>query len=232
MRPFSDVETTLTTRFHGLIHQGSHNDRSQACLLECAHAAIGAAWSDCPDLWPDLRPLNDAAWSSDARRTAHLIPVLRAYWEWSIVPVARQHQIMARLILLTVQRIIAELPGLPEVTRAACRQARTLDAATAATAAADATVASSVADAARAAARAAADAVQVTGDVIRAIQWTVPSPEAVQTAETGHAQATTALARAASAASFVASHTTSHAADAVLGTACALWIEAAHTVPA
>ena len=131
MIEFEQVEQLLQSRFGGRIRKGSHTEDGAGCLIEIANAAIGAAWSDNPTLWPDLRPINDA-FTSDSERTRVLWPVLRAYWHWSEWGAARQRQIIERVIILTVQRIIAELPGLPPDVAQRCREATTLSAAGAA----------------------------------------------------------------------------------------------------
>jgi len=147
MIEFEQVEQLLQSRFGGRIRNGSHTEDGSGCLIEIANAAIGAAWSDNPTLWPDLRPINDA-FTSDSERTRVLWPVLRAYWHWSEWGAARQRQIIERVIILTVQRIIAELPGLPPDVAQRCREATTLSAAGAAAGAARAAGAAEAAEAA------------------------------------------------------------------------------------
>ena len=135
MIEFEQVEQLLQSRFGGRIRKGSHTEDGAGCLIEIANAAIGAAWSDDPTLWPDFRSINDA-FSSDEARTRHLWPVLRAYWHWSEWSTERQRQIIERVIILTVQRIIADLPGLPAEVAQRCREATTRAAALAAAGAA------------------------------------------------------------------------------------------------
>ena len=126
MQDFTAFETTLADRFGGVLLNGKHDPDGQACLLEAAHVSIGEAWSDAPDLWPDLRNLNDAPWSSDALRTTHLMSVLRAYWYWSLWPNEKQVAVMQRVAILTVQFLIAELPALPDDIRTRCRTVSTI----------------------------------------------------------------------------------------------------------
>ena len=145
MIEFEQVEQLLQSRFGGLIRNGSHTEDGSGCLIEIANAAIGAAWSDDPTLWPDFRSINDA-FSSDEARTRHLWPVLRAYWHWSEWSTERQRQIIERVIILTVQRIIAELPGLPAEVAQRCREATTLAAALAAARAAEGAAREAAAD--------------------------------------------------------------------------------------
>ena len=131
MIDFDKVDAILRSRFGGYIRKGSHSEDGKGCLIEIANAAIGAAWSDDPTLWPDFRSINDA-FSSDEARTRHLWPVLRAYWHWSEWSTERQRQIIERVVILTVQRIIADLPGLPAEVAQRCREATTREAAWAA----------------------------------------------------------------------------------------------------
>ena len=126
MIPFDTFTSLVQTQFGGVLTHGSHTPDGSACLLEAAHAALGEVWSDTPDHWPDLRALNDGPWTSDAARTAALIPVLQAYWEWRTWSLARQQTVLARIIVLTINRLIADLPGLPNYVACACREARTL----------------------------------------------------------------------------------------------------------
>ena len=213
MQNFEVVEQLLASRFGGTIYRGSHDPNGHACLLEVAHAAVGDAWSDAPDKWPDLRTLNDA-FTDDVARTQQLIPVLRAYWDWSAWGAARQRAVMGRVAILTVQRLVAELPGLPADFAQPCRDATTLKAASLAAMAA-ARAASEAARAASEAARAASLADSAASLAARAASWAASL--AASLAAMAAARAASLAARAASAASEAA----------VLRTACALWIEAA-----
>ena len=157
MIDFDKVDAILRSRFGGYIRKGSHSENGKGCLIEIANAAIGATWSDHPTLWPDFRSINDA-FSSDEARTRHLWPVLRAYWHWSEWSTERQRQIIERVVILTVQRIIAVLPGLPAEVAQRCREATTRAAALAAAWAAERVAAGAARGAALAAERAAAGA--------------------------------------------------------------------------
>ena len=201
MIDFDKVDAILRSRFGGYIRKGSHSEDGKGCLIEIANAAIGAAWSDHPTLWPDLRVLNDA-FTSDTERTRVLWPVLRAYWHWSEWSTERQRQIIERVVILTVQRIIAELPGLPAEVAQRCREATTRAAALAAARAAERAAWAAEREAAWAADRAAERAAREAG---REAAW--------------------AAARAAALAAEGA------AADSVLERACALWIEALEVQP-
>ena len=208
MIEFEQVEQLLQSRFGGLIRNGSHTEDGSGCLIEIANAAIGAAWSDNPTLWPDLRPINDA-FTSDSERTRVLWPVLRAYWHWSEWGAARQRQIIERVIILTVQRIIAELPGLPPDVAQRCREATTLSAAGAAAGAAWAAEAAAEAAWAAEAAAAAAWAARVAAGAARAATWAAAGAAAWAARAAGAAWAAEAAAG-----------------ESVLEVACALWIEA------
>ena len=124
---------------------GAHNPDGQACALEYLSVARGIDWTDAPEKVRcfDLRLINDIS-VSDALRTEHLMPVLMAYdgsLDW---PMERQQRVVERIIILTVQRLVADLPGLPDTIREQCRKATTLtEAAEAARAAAGAAWAAS-----------------------------------------------------------------------------------------
>lgn len=78
---------------------------------------------------PDIRPLNDAKWTSRALATGHLLRLVEAYSGWTEWPLDRRMEIMRRVAVSTVQRIVSALPGLPEHVATQCREAGTLDAA-------------------------------------------------------------------------------------------------------
>src|SRR5262245_2466956 len=102
----------IAERF-GVLTSGSHTPDGAACALEARSQYERRAWTDAPSYldMPDLRPLNDAPWSSDAARTAAMAPMLMA-----VAPVWRSDKRQAwvkAVVLATVREIIAELPGLP-----------------------------------------------------------------------------------------------------------------------
>jgi hypothetical protein len=126
MTPPHPFLMALYEGFGGVLSKGQHQpDSPEACPLEVAHVAVGDEWSDEPNRWPDLRPLNDA-FSSDALRTQHMVPVMLAYWDWADWSPRRQLCVMAQLTLETVRQLVAELPGVPEAIRERCRQSTTL----------------------------------------------------------------------------------------------------------
>lgn len=114
----------LTALLHehdeGILRSGSHSEGREFCALEFKHKVLGHPWSDTPD-GPDYRPLNDARWSSDAARTAGLLPVMVALWDWPEWSEARQTQWWDEVVVETVKQIIAGLPGLSEELRDRCR---------------------------------------------------------------------------------------------------------------
>jgi hypothetical protein len=126
------LQQIIDERFGGILTSGEHEPDGSACALEAAHVAIGDEWSDEPNLWPDLRPLNDGPWDSDEQRTAHVVPVLIALWDWQDWSPERQRRWAETVVLRTVRELIAELPGLPTAVAQACRDSGTLEAANAA----------------------------------------------------------------------------------------------------
>jgi hypothetical protein len=203
----------------GVLKQGAHQPGSRAfCALEFDAVVRGRAHSDAPLTLPDLRPLNDALWSSDVVRTHHLLPVMAAYWEWAEWSEEKRQRVMGRVVVLTVQRVIAGLPYLsPEIVMR-CQQATTLETAGAvADAAANA--------AARAAAYAAADAAAYAANIAAYAAARAAVRAAADAAANAAANAADAAANAARAAVDAAADAA--AGDSVLITACALWVEAA-----
>ena len=221
---------------------GAHQPDGHACALEYLSVARGIPWTDQPETvrcW-DIRPINDIP-VSDALRTTHLLPLLRAYdgsMDW---PIARQISVVEKIIIATVNHIIAELQYLPEDLRAPCRVAATVAqagaAARAATDAADA-AARGAADAADAAARAA----RATADAASAARATADAASAAARAATlaaAGAAAGAAAARAAARAARAAADAAARAADAASAAAragatdnlfiqvCAIWLNSA-----
>jgi hypothetical protein len=229
----------------GVLKQGAHQPGSRAfCALEFDAVVRGRAHSDAPLTLPDLRPLNDALWSSDVVRTHHLLPVMAAYWEWAEWSEEKRQRVMGRVVVLTVQRVIAGLPYLsPEIVMR-CQQATTLEtagaaayaaaraahaaadaAAYAAYAAADAAADAAANAAARAAAYAAADAAAYAANIAAYAAARAAVRAAADAAANAAANAADAAANAARAAVDAAADAA--AGDSVLITACALWVEAA-----
>jgi len=133
--PAQDYLDVLNTRFSGVIRGGSHPPKSgRACALEIAHAVVGDPWSDQPDKWPDIRPINDGLWENAKTRTEALVPVMMMYWEWAEWPDTRRFTVMRMIALKTVQQILADLPGLDNTISAGCRRVQTLSEAAFATA--------------------------------------------------------------------------------------------------
>ena len=122
-----ELQTALATLDEGVLLPGVHRpDTRQFCALEFSHAVRGHSHSDRPTDLPDIRPLNDGPWLSNSNRTKHMLPVLAAYWDWQSWPPTRQQTVATRIVLLTISRLIAELPGLSEQTRMQCQMATTL----------------------------------------------------------------------------------------------------------
>ena len=139
-----DALTETLAKFGGVVTRGSHQDHGACCILEAAAVCQGLPWTDNPETVnrPDIRRLNDARWSSDALRTEHMVRLYLALEPWATWTEAQRRQYMDRVVIDTVRTLIAELPGLPDTHRAACRAVTTLEEArTVADAAADAAAA-------------------------------------------------------------------------------------------
>lgn len=92
----------------GVLRRGPHEPNGDACALEARSQALGIDWTDSPVLvdFPDIRPINDAAWDNDNQRTAHMVPVMEALWNWPSWNIARRITFVERL----VKRINEEMP--------------------------------------------------------------------------------------------------------------------------
>ena len=122
----TNLRELLTTRFGGVLRRGLHAADGEACALELLSAAQGLAWTDSPARTRtfDLRPLNDMP-VDNVTRTTHLLPVLEVYAGSLDWPAERQCAVAQRLAILTVNRLIATLPGLSKEARHACESATT-----------------------------------------------------------------------------------------------------------
>jgi hypothetical protein len=102
----------------GVLRQGAHEPNGEACALEARSQALGLQWTDDPvqTQFPDIRPLNDAWWESDAQRTEHLVPVIEALWDWPQWDKARQQRFAERLAERTIREILP-----PALETAGCK---------------------------------------------------------------------------------------------------------------
>lgn len=158
MSVYSDV---LAEQFNGVLSHGSHAPDGVACALEVASVARGAVWSDNPATvgLPDLRSINDASWSTPAVRTATMVPLIEALWDWPEWTPEHRTAYVGRVVFRTIREILPPMlrhVGL-NVQADACETATDLEAAGAAWAAAGAAEAAAWAAAATEAARAADD---------------------------------------------------------------------------
>ena len=141
-----DLQRVLDEHDAGVLKAGKHafEDHKMCALESVSLARVEAmtrdAFTDNPAQtgMPDLRPLNDACWSSDKARTTAMLPLLAAlsdYAEWST---ARKQRWITRVSVRTVNVIIANLPHVSESVQQQCRDAGDLGAAEAAARAAEA----------------------------------------------------------------------------------------------
>ena len=112
----------------GVLKGGMHKPEDREfCALEFSSIMRGKTLTDSPGDLPDLRPLNDAPWPNDTARTAALLPVMVALWDWREWSSKRQAQWAQRVVIDTVRRIISELPGLSDLLRIRCHAGTTLN---------------------------------------------------------------------------------------------------------
>jgi len=131
---------TLDQRFNGILKPGQHAQDGEACVLEARNAALGLEWSDKPNGFPDIRPINDGPWESDQQRTEHMVPLIIDLWDYPDWSRVRQSTFVEQIALLTIQRLLPlMLRPIGLVQHAdACANATTLKAAARAVARADA----------------------------------------------------------------------------------------------
>lgn len=102
MNSFADF---VRTRY-GVLKSGEHNPNGEACVLEARNAYLGRQWSDRPEDFPDIRPLNDAKWSTDTLRTAHMLAVVAALWAWPEWSIERRIAWCSRIAERTIREIL------------------------------------------------------------------------------------------------------------------------------
>ena len=117
----------VKNRFGGIILNGKHKADGQACILEARNSYLGNDWSDSPTSSnrPDIRPLNDARWSTNALRTEHMLRLDEALEPWETWSAKERRAYIGRVVIATVRELIADLPGLPDKVRDQCRAAAT-----------------------------------------------------------------------------------------------------------
>jgi hypothetical protein len=103
----STYRQLLDERFGGLLRQGKHKENGIACAVEVRNAARGKAWSDDPGDAPDTRALNDGPWSSDEARTAAMVPVEEALWDWADWTDAKRQAWATEVARRTIGEVLA-----------------------------------------------------------------------------------------------------------------------------
>jgi len=200
-------------RYGGKLYSGVHKStEGKCCILELVAVSKGLQFTDDPEAvgMPDYRQLNDGNWSTPQLRAKHMLRLAMAFEAWPEWSEGRRRRFVERLVIRTVNVLIAQLPHIGEDAAIACRAADTLkDAAAAASAAA--------ARAARAA-RDAADTAAVAARFAAATAWAAVDAAADDAEATADARAADAGRLAAAAAEDP---------DEVLVQAVDLWVEAA-----
>jgi hypothetical protein len=206
MKKIHPYDKVLAARFGGILRNGKHDEDGEACALEAATVARKKKWSDSPDDagLPDLRALNDGAWSSDAARTKALVPAIRALWDWPKWSEEQKRALTDRVTLRLIREVLPDVFVAIWLAEHAQKMREAPDLAWAAGAAAGAAWAAEAAAAWAAGAAAA---------------------EAARAADAGAADAEEAAWAAAWAAAGAA-----RAADRVLALACTIWEEEARAI--
>ncbi len=200
------LQALLHEHDNGLLYTGAHTPGSREfCALEFDAMVRGRAWSDQPITLPDLRPLNDAQWDSDAQRTAALLPVMAALWDWATWSTVRRQAWATYVSIHTVRGIISQLPGISTTHREMCLQAVTVAQA-------------------REAARQVRDAASDASDAAYASYTSAAS--ASYASDAADASAASASAAAAAGASAAAYASAASASASPLLTACRIWSKA------
>ena len=126
---FNSCKQILDVRFNGVIKKDKHCEGShECCILELYSVVLNKSWTDDPNILRifDIRQINDID-VLDSLRTEWMLKLLCAYEGSLDWPVEKQKEVVSKIVILTVNRIISKLPGLNEKTREACISAKTLE---------------------------------------------------------------------------------------------------------
>jgi len=146
----------IDSRFGGKVSAGKHeSDESDghACALEAVSALLDKDWSDDPATlqMPDVRPMNDAGWASEAERTTHMIRLITALLPWREWSTVQRTQFATRIAGRTIREILPTMLrgiGLDDAARECEEQGTARAADSAASEARAASAANSAADSA------------------------------------------------------------------------------------
>ncbi|MEM3169940.1 MAG: hypothetical protein QW838_04130 [Candidatus Nitrosotenuis sp.] len=232
MTTSGEFEAYVRGRF-GALSAGKHApDEGAACVLEAVSAWLGLEWTDDPDTLglPDIRPLNDASWSSAEARTGAMTRLIAAIWDFREWPRARRAHMARRVALRTAREVLPFLLralGHADLAEGLAR-ARTLGAAMSAREVSTTLreIYRPYTSAATPEATNAIDAAYVTFASVRSAF----DPHQSRKALTNAARAAEYAASSISAARGVAA-TAQASADALLRAAVDIWIEEAQTEP-
>ena len=113
--------------YGGVLRVGKHPPGGRACCaLEFGAIMREQLWTDEPGDLPDIRPLNDA-FADDAERTRCLLPMVAAFWHWGSWGGTRQRRFGVRVVLRTVQTLIAPLSSLSPALQQQCQTVSTCE---------------------------------------------------------------------------------------------------------
>ena len=103
----AELQAHLDHLDDGVLRAGAHQPGREFCANEFKSQVDGVPWTDSPTILhiPDIRPLNDGPWSSDQARTAALLPLMVAIWDWADWSPERQQEWAQRVAIETVCQI-------------------------------------------------------------------------------------------------------------------------------
>lgn len=126
------IRRVVRERFGGVLTVGKHSPDGEACALEARSVAMGIKWTDSPTTtrFPDIRALNDAAWPSDEARTAGMLDLMDALWDWPDWTNGRRKRFGETIALRLEREIIAPMlreRGMTATEADACAEVTTLN---------------------------------------------------------------------------------------------------------
>lgn len=98
------LQAYLDSLDDGVLKYGPHKPGREFCALEFESQVRGREWSDEPITMLDIRNIND--WfgtgnEADKRRTAALLPVMAALWNWRDWAIAEKDEFIKRVNAIT-----------------------------------------------------------------------------------------------------------------------------------
>ncbi len=163
---FSTCKKILDARFNRVIEKDENEDDSyERCIQDLYNVVFNKSWIGNLNILRifDIRRINYID-VPDSLRTEWMLKLFCAYGGSLDWPIEKQKEVVSKIAILTVNRIISKLPGSDENIKNKCISAKTLEEAESAAYSADYSADAAAASAAYCAAYSAADAAASAAD--------------------------------------------------------------------